>query len=303
MSVAPLGAIVIMLMRVGYGVGMGAAVVRVGERVLVGVRMASDEGIRYRQRGAGAHDRQRGQIRPGQPLPQEHKGEKHADERRDRVIRARFRRAEHALGADIQKNAQAVSDKAQKQRQRDIAGPRHGLPPHECDGQGTEPGKNALQDHDLIGALGRYLSCTVVFKSPADRRQQHEQRAVGKAKTVRPLEGEQKRGQGDERDGGPQPPGHGLPEYRQRDDRCGDDLKIAEQRGVGRGAPADPQHQEDRSGNVQRDHPDHKGQVSSVQPRALFPFTEQGQRADPYPRAEIEQSRHGRGPHMAQEPF
>lgn len=63
-----------MLMRMRYRVGVRAAVMRMGKRVLVEMGMLPDQGIRNAQCRPCDHNRQSDQVHPGQTFPQKNKG-------------------------------------------------------------------------------------------------------------------------------------------------------------------------------------------------------------------------------------
>ena len=184
-------------------VGVRDPAVGMGVDMLVRVRVAAGQRVRDHQRRARRHHCQGEQVHPGQPLMQEHKGERRPDERRNGIVCAGFCGPEGLLRPYIQENAQAVGHEAQQQCQQDIPRLRHRLPRNNRDGQRAEAGEDALDRHDLVGVLCRNVPCAVVLKAPADRRQQHKQRAAGKAEAVRSLEREQDAGERDERDGAP----------------------------------------------------------------------------------------------------
>ena len=63
-----------MLMRMRYRVGVRAAVMRMGKRVLVKMGMLPDQGIRNDQCCPCDHNRQCDQVHSGQSFPQKNEG-------------------------------------------------------------------------------------------------------------------------------------------------------------------------------------------------------------------------------------
>ena len=212
MAVLPFHDQMIVIVRVRDRVGVGAAVVRVHESVLVQMRVVANQRIHHDERSAREHDRKGDQIDARELLVQEDERQERADERRHGIIGAGLRRAEIALCADIEEDAQAVSHKAEQQRETDIAQRRERLARDQGDQEGADAAAEALERDDLICALGGDAARAVILKAPADRGEQHKQRADGKAEAVRPLEGEQNARERDEPDRRPEALRDLLPE-------------------------------------------------------------------------------------------
>ena len=83
MAVDVVGKIMVVGVVMDDGVGMGRAVVGMGEGVMVGVGVVSDQRVSHHQSAAAQHDRQGDQIPARQPLMQERKGQKCPDKGRD----------------------------------------------------------------------------------------------------------------------------------------------------------------------------------------------------------------------------
>ena len=76
---------------------------------------------------------------------------------------------------------------------------------------------------------------------------------------------------------------------KQRDERCSDDLKVSQEGGIGSRTVLNPQHQKDRSRDVQHNHPDDIGQIAFVQLLLLLTVlpAKQGEQTDAKARAQV----------------
>ena len=300
MAVLPFHDQMIVIMRVRDRVGVGAAVVRVHEGVLVQMRVVANQRIDHDERRTGEHDREGNQIDARELFVQEHERQKRPDERRDGVIGAGFRRAEIALRADIEEDAQTIRHEAQQQRKANTAQRREGFARDQSDQKRARAAAEALDRDDLIGALGGNAARAVILKAPADRGEQHKQRADGKTEAVRSIEREQNARERDQPDRRPKALCDRLAEDQQRDHRRRDDLEVAEKRGVGGGAVTDAEHQQNGRRDIERDHADHIFEILPRQPLPALAAAER-QKADPQPRAEIQKRRHHRRPHLREQ--
>lgn len=291
MAVLPFRDQMIVIVRVRDRVGVGAAVVRVHKGVLVQMRVVADERIHHNERGAGKHDREGDEIDARELFVQEHERQKRPDERRHGIVGAGFRRAEIALRADIEENAQPVRHKAEQQRKAGIAQRRERLARDQRDQERARAAAEPLERDDLIGAPGGDAARAVVLKAPADRGEQHKQRAHGKAEAVRAIKGQQNARERDEGDRRPEALRDRLAEETERDDRRRDDLEVAEQRRVGGGAVSDAEHEQNGRRNIEHDHADHIFEILPCQPLPTLSAAER-QKADAQPRAEIKKRRH-----------
>lgn len=130
-----------MRMRMLEGMRVRRAVVRVYDGVRVGVCVAETKRVERCERRADRHDEERGNIEMRQRLFQQQEGEQRAEKRIHRIIRARASRAEIALRPYIEEYAEAVREKAEKERRADRAGSRKAFPERECRCAGAEAGK------------------------------------------------------------------------------------------------------------------------------------------------------------------
>lgn len=93
-----------MLMLVLNGVGMGGAVVGVGNDMLVDVAVLPCQGVQNHDHGPRDHDGQAHEIRPCGSLIKEEKGQGGTDEGGDGVVGAGLGGADHALGLDVKED-------------------------------------------------------------------------------------------------------------------------------------------------------------------------------------------------------
>ena len=291
-----------MIMAVGMGkhMGVGCAVVGMHDHMGVPVGMVFGQGVVHHKYRTAQHQRQGEEVGRGGPLPIDDKGQQNADEGRGGIVGTCLRGAQCSLRPDIEKNAQAICHISKHHDRGRISRGGNGFSQNYRNEEGTAAGEKALQHHDLIGAFVGNPPCAVVFKPPAAGGQQHKQGAQGKPEASGPFKGKEKAGQGHEANGNPEPAGHLFFEQQQRNQGCGDDLKIAQQGSIGSGAQVDPDHQENRRPNIQKNHTDDVGQIRFGKPfrRFFLPPAEQIQNPNANSRAQIQECRHEGGRHM-----
>ena len=201
---------------------------------------------------------------------EDQKRKQHSQKRRGGVECGGFCRAEPALGENVEVDAQSVSDKAEQKHGKNA--PRRGkeFTGDEGDDQRAGAGAEAFDHCGLRGVTGGERPRAVVFKSPADTRAENEQctgaechrscsgcHRSRRADTVSAAvsgDAEHHTRGGHKRDGKPCRAGDFFAENAQRDNRCGDDLKIVEQGSACRITAFQTQHEQDRRGDVEDNH-------------------------------------------------
>ena len=113
------GKIVAVGVLVGKRVRVGGSVVGVGDGMGVQVGVAAFQGVDHNLGRARDHHRQRDQVQGRQLFPQKREGKRRPDEGGHRVIGAGLRRAEGALGPDVEENAEPVGHEAQNEGRPD----------------------------------------------------------------------------------------------------------------------------------------------------------------------------------------
>lgn len=173
------------------GMRMRRAVVRVGEGVRMHVNVISHERVDYHENRTNYHYGKGKKVGPCQFFFKEHERQSCSDERRDGVIRARFRRTQGVLRTDVEKYRKPVGNEAEEQREDDINELRDCFTLYQRDDQRAEAGEYALQHHNFICALRGDLPRAIVFKAPANRCRNDKKRCVGKSEALRSLKREQ----------------------------------------------------------------------------------------------------------------
>ena len=238
-------------------------------------------------------------------LAEDDEGKKRADKGRHSVVCTGPCRAEDPLCVHVKEDAQPVRHKSHAEHGENAPKIGQTLSDAKPDDDGAKARKDSLQEYDLQGILGRELSRAVVFKAPAHRRQENEQRSGGKLQTADILKGQQRAGQYHEEDARPQAFADFFPKDHQRNDRRRHDLKVVQQRHICCRGVVKADEQKNGRRDIQHDH---RECVRKLRFRDallgglyLFPFADQSDHAHAKPRTHVQKSCHQGGGHIVKE--
>ena len=230
-------------MTMGVGVGM---------RMLVG--MLEGNGIFDHQNRRDDHNSKTEIKLESRTFTQHKKTEKHTEEGCNGIISTGLRRTQIFLGLDVKIDAQAISNKTQKQHSQKIVDGRQFLSNYKCHDQAAQTGENTLDGCDLYGGLGTEHTGAVILQSPAAGCTHHQQRAGIETEAAFPFETKGDTGNRHQKDGEGEPLGQNLFEHKKRDQGGCHNLEVIQQGSIGGIGALEAQHQQNRRCNIQHDH-------------------------------------------------